>query len=265
MQCTLTQPPLTHDDHQQDLAAIQRALVHVASDLILLPELFFREHDDEAYRTFLAQLAAETGACVVGGSLYSPCAARSAQGARRRATYNRGAVIAPDGEQMATYGKRHPYGDEVACGVEPGPGAGRFTWKGVRFGVLICADAWDSRCFDGEPVDCWCIVAETVSEHHAPADVRHLWESLAVARAFEYASYVAISDWTEARHADRCQTCGVSGFVDPTQGAVPFQPTNGAAHTFAIDRDRLHRHRARRAERHFLLRGPDIDIRRDKQ
>lgn len=248
MQITLLQPRLSRNDHAANLRAIRAAVCGLRTDLLVLPELWYRDSDLIGYEAMLRELATQTGACVVGGSLHAERAGR---------IYNMGAVVTPEGECLAHYTKQHPYGDEHARGVSAGHAPTIFEWRSWRYGVLICADAWDAslwRAPQSPAIDCWCIVAESVSEEHTPAQARTLWRSLAIARAYECASYVAISDWAEGPLPEGGATCGVSGWVDPTVAEVQWQgPAPGCqAASFSGDLARLAAHRQRRSDRNFL-------------
>ncbi len=140
-----------------------------------------------------------------------------------------------------------------------------FEWHGVRIGVLLCADAWNSQCWElpatspkeAKLVDCWCIVAESISEEHGAAAGRDLWHHMMITRAFEYGAYVAVSDWAAGSGKEdggSLECCGVAGFVDPTAKQVTVQavPSSSSRATFTIDLPALTRLRARRESRHFL-------------
>lgn len=271
MKILITQPFLKRDDHEGNLRAIRGIVAEVKQsaqrpDFLVLPELFFRTDDLEAYEQFLRWVTAETGACVIGGSV------RARVPPDGEGLYNAGLVIAPNGNRLASYTKRHPYGPEVALGTMPGQGLAQFTWRDCRCAVLICADAWDSRLLTQltAPPDILFIIAASVSEDHGPEAARRLWHALAVTRAFELTSIVAISDWPAGPpHPHQVQSphlapgadtpllhqvpSGVAGLADPSDLSGNFQPMPpGVMHyPFTIDRERLRRLRTTRQARHF--------------
>lgn len=272
MNVVVTQPRLSETDHEGNLAAIRKIVDTLRAqqtppDFLVLPELFFRSDDLQAYEQYIREVAMASGACVIGGSV------RARVPPDEEELYNAGFVIAPDGNILASYTKRHPYGREVALGTMPGGGINQFPWRGVRCSVMICADAWDYRLLAHltQPPDLLCIVAASVSEEHGPAAARRLWHALAVARAFELCSIVAISDWAEGiteetrnegqRTSDKGRgvrmTCGVAGIADPSDLTGRFQPVPAGVpnHNFTVDLDRLHRLRASRRKRSFYFVG----------
>ncbi|MBI2343002.1 MAG: carbon-nitrogen hydrolase family protein [Deltaproteobacteria bacterium] len=242
------QPMLHHETHDANLQTIAALLEGTHADLILLPELFFRTNDVSAYQHYLQQLAARTGALVVGGSFWMP------QGER---CINAGFVVSPAGEIVARYSKRHPYGREQAQGVCSGAGPVRFAWRGGRVAVMICADLWDRRLVADVSLDCelLCVVAESVAEAHPPGVARTLWHQLMAVRAYEGAQLVAVSDWAEAHHPDGSATCGVAGVVDPgdLQLARVSPPVSGGVAVACCEWPRLMAHRQTRRQRTFLF------------
>lgn len=255
MRIAVTQPRLSQRDHAGNvsaLRAITRDIVRssISSDFILLPECYFREPDFPAYEHFVRECAATTKACVIGGSVH----ARVAPDAP---LHNVGVVVAPDGRTLATYSKRHPYGNEVTLGVQAGQGLSEFEWHGARCAVLICADVWDARLLTQltTPPDILFVVAATVSQEHGPAAVQHLWHALAVTRAFECTSVVAVSDWAPTPVDDHRSTCGVAGLADPSDCTGIFQPVSVASswQRYDVDLAKLRQLRAARCARNFYF------------
>ena len=56
-------------------------------------------------------------------------------------------VFPPDGEAFSPYTKVHLVEPEYAKGIEPGPGATSFEYKGIRFGAAICFDSYFPELF----------------------------------------------------------------------------------------------------------------------
>lgn len=251
----VTQPRLVQDDQAGNLHTIGLMARGIAAsmppaDVVVLPECFFREPNFLAYEQCVREVAETTNACVIGGSVH-------ARLTPERPLQNVGVVMAPDGHVLATYSKRHPYGKEIGYGVQPGNGLAMFPWRGAQCAVLICADVWDARLLTelSTPPDIFFVVAATVSQEHGPAAARRLWHALAVARAFECVSVVAISDWAVSAVDDQRSTCGVAGLADPCDYTGKFQPipTRGSWHGFVVDLDKLHHLRAVRYSRHFYF------------
>lgn len=255
MRIVVTQPRLAQHNHADNvtaLRAIARDIVRSSAspDCILLPECFFRESDFPVYEHCVRECAATTKACVIGGSVH----ARVAPDAP---LHNVGVVMAPDGRTLATYSKRHPYGNEVALGVQAGQGISEFEWHGARCAVLICADVWDARLLTQltTPPDILFVVAATVSQEHGPLAVQQLWHALAVTRAFECTSVVAVSDWAVASVDDHRSTCGVAGLADPSDYTGTFQPipAESSWHCYDVNIPTLHQLRTSRHCRNFYF------------
>lgn len=255
MRIVVTQPRLSQGDHADNASALRTTTCNIAGsaaapDFILFPECFFPESDFPAYEHFVRECAATTGACVIGGSVH----ARVAPDAP---LHNVGVVMAPDGCILATYSKRHPYGNEVALGVQPGQGISEFEWHGARCAVLICADVWDARLLTQltTPPDILFVVAATVSQEHDPVAVQHLWHALAVTRAFECTSVMAVSDWAQTPVDDHRSTCGVAGLADPSDYSGTFQPVpvESSWQRYDISLSQLHQLRAARHSRNFYF------------
>lgn len=269
-QIVVVQPRLDQCDHEANCASV-RAIAqdirakNVRPDFLILPECFFRQPDIQAYEQFVGEIAAITQACVIGGSVHARIPPDEDD------LYNAGYVITPERKILDAYTKRHPYGSEVGLGVMAGEGCSEFQWNGIRCAVVICADFWDSRLVHrlSAPPDLLCVVAASVSQEHGPAAARNLWQSLAVARAFELTSVVAMSDWamalteetkdeergTRKNHDRQKMTCGVAGVANPTDLSGRFQPiANSAAwQAFTIDLEKLHAHRDSRRSRAFYF------------
>jgi predicted amidohydrolase len=217
--------------------------------IAVLPERFWRDDDERAYREAVATLARRWGCWVAGGSMH----AERADGVR-----NTGILVASDGAPAGEYSKRHPFAAEALAGVVPGSGPAAFDAAGARVVVCICADLFDPSLFaapcggDGAAI---LVCAASTSRKPDPAFARALWTHVAVARAWERNACVAISDWAHAPHLPGVRTCGVSGFADPCREAPPlFAPAPAPAGWFRVDRDGLRRLERDRSSRNFLWR-----------
>lgn len=182
----------------ENLAAIRHiadaAISDRSYDSIVLPEFFDGRRGSEAFDAggarqleFLSELAQNTKAVVVGGSLL----ARTPEGLR-----NRCHVIAPDGSLIDHYDKQRLFAGEQKQRIA---GSRRliFEARGFRVGVLICADLWWpelARDLCGR-IDLLCVPARSsvASPGHA-AYARRLWHALALTRAMENGYAVAVAD-----------------------------------------------------------------------
>lgn len=216
-------------------------------DLVVLPELVGSDLTPADYLIRVRDLALGLGAVVVGGSHYDRT---------RPGTVNRGVVIDAAGEQTAEYGKLHPYGVELRDGVVPGRLGGGFRVGGRRLRVLLCADLWYSASLaPGAGTDLLLVPAFSVTQWATPAPARALWQHMSVARAYEFMTYVAVSDWHHETtyHGQPC--AGVTGLADPCPAGDSefFTGLPGAAVTaHRLDFARLDRFRLNRAERNFI-------------
>lgn len=221
--------------------------------IALLPERWWRDDDEEAYRDAVRDLARRWRCWVAGGSLH----AEQPDGTTR----NLGLLAAPDGAERGTYQKHHPFAAEALAGVSAGAGPAGFDLDGVRVTVAICADLFDPALFRGAGPDdpaAILVCAASTSRKPDPDFARALWKHVAVARAWERNAHVVISDWAHAPHLPGVRTCGVSGHADPSRQAPPFfAPTAAPAAWIRLPLEPLARLRRDRLSRNFLW--PDDD------
>ncbi len=217
--------------------------------IAVLPERFWRDDDEAAYRDAVTSLARRWRCAVVGGSLH----AERSDGATR----NLGIVAAADGTIVGEYSKRHPFAAEALAGVVDGGGPIAFELAGVRVAICICADLFDPTLFPACAPDCAAILvcAASTSRKPAPDFARDLWAHIAVARAWERNAYVVVSDWAHAPHFPGVRTSGVSGLADPTRETPPlFVAAAPPATWFRLPLEPLRRLERDRASRNFLWR-----------
>ena len=113
-------------------------------EVIVLPEMFdvgfsmnssvTAQGTDAIAEKFLAELAAETGCCVIGGVVSSSSSVAGKP-------FNEAVAVAPDGEILSRYQKQRPFthGKEHE-NYASGSGHEIFNWGGVRFALNICYD-----------------------------------------------------------------------------------------------------------------------------
>ena len=160
-----------------------------AVDLLVLPELWatgyfnFERYAEDAEplgdgpaQTALRELALQTGAWVVGGSIV----ARASDGALSNAT----PIVSPTGEVVASYRKRHLFGhgSQERELLRAGATSTSFTAGDTRVGLALCYDLRFPEAF-GDYVADGCELYVVPAAWPAPrAD--H-WEKLLAARAIE--------------------------------------------------------------------------------
>ena len=256
MKVALTEPRLTHSNGHENHAAVIRQLDAAAldlgpDDLLVLPEHFDGTPDGAEYEEGVSALARRYDCHVVGGSHHAHGPTRSV---------NAGVVAAPDGTLLGRYEKLRPYATERSL-VSPGTELGQFEIGGLRILVLVCADFWFSDLFDraAHMPDLVVVPALSVTRKPTPEYSRALWRHLAIARAYEFGTYVGVSDWAHDSRLMALSVSGVSGFADPTE----VEPTRlfrevrpHAVRTFELDRARLADFRADRLARGFFWRSP---------
>jgi len=247
LRVVLVQPAAWHDDGPANLGAaaagLRRAGPFDEHHVVVLPELIGATMVRDDYLAALREIAAATGAWVVGGSHYATT------GPLR----NGGAVVDPHGAVVDQYEKRNPYGVEHDHGVQAGDRHASFTIDGRTVTVMICADAWFAELLLDPPSMADLIIVPSFSiTRRPPAFSRALWEHLAVARAYEFTAFVAVSDWRQGATYHGAPSAGVSGVADP----FPRQPdryfvaaddADVSVHALDFSRlDALHRDRVAR-------------------
>ncbi|WP_188188193.1 carbon-nitrogen hydrolase family protein [Nonomuraea sp. SYSU D8015] len=253
MKILLAQPPHWSPDGHANFDAIERLVTGRTGDVILLPELAGASLPRSDYLRRVRDLATGAGMAVVGGSHYDGPVNGAADGAVIGAV-NRGAVFDAGGTLLTEYAKAHPYGLELRSGIVPGlPGEG-FELHGRRLHVLLCADLWYSASLAGrDGLDAVLVPAFSVTRWDGPAPARELWQHMTVARAYEFMTYVAVSDWHHdtTYHGHPC--AGVTGLANPCPEtrAGFFTATDDPVSVHDLDFDRLDAFRRDRADRGF--------------
>jgi predicted amidohydrolase len=212
MQLVLVQPQLAFEPAAHNARHVRELLLAAnlelePEDVVLLPEGFYLSPADQ-YCAELSDLARTLGCHVVGGSHHEP------QGA---GYVNAGRVFGPDGSSRMRYEKLRPYANEREW-VRPGSALGMVEIGGRNVLVLICADFWFSDVFLRAPKnpDLVLVPALSVTRKSGPEYSRSLWRHLAIERAYEFGTYVGVSDWAHTSRLPALATSGVAGFADPT-------------------------------------------------
>lgn len=242
MRILLVQPPHWSPDGHANFDAIERLVTGRSGDLMLLPELAGASLPRADYLARVRELATGARMAVVGGSHYD-------------GPVNRGAAFDAGGRLLAEYAKVHPYGLEVRAGVVPGRSGDGFELHGRRLHVLLCADLWYSASLAGrDGLDAVLVPAFSVTRWDGPAPARELWRHMTVARAYEFMTYVAVSDWHHETtyHGHPC--AGVTGLANPcpeTHEGFFTAATGDPVSAHDLDFARLEAFRGDRDERGF--------------
>jgi len=254
LRVVLVQPATWHDDGAANLrhaaAALRRAGPLDDRHLVVLPELIGATMARDDYLVALREITAATGAWVVGGSHYATAGP----------LVNGGAVLDPAGTVVDHYEKRNPYGVEHDHGVQAGDRHAAFEIAGRMVTVMICADAWFAELLLDPPSTADVIIVPSFSiTRRPPAFSRALWEHLAVARAYEFTAFVAVSDWRQGATYHGAPSAGVSGVADPfphhpERYFVAADDADVSVHALDFTRlDALHRDRVARGFTRRLL------------
>jgi predicted amidohydrolase len=168
---------------------------------------------------------------------------------------NSGIVADDCGSIVARYEKVRLYGSELGRGIVGGSTFGRFECE-IEFVVLICSDLWFSDSFSklqASP-DAILIPSFSITQKRDPNSARQLWRHMAIARAYEYAAYVGVSDWAHPCQFDGLSAAGVSGIANPRpDGDCFFSPNQDAELcVHELNFARLDAFRKNRAVRGFL-------------
>jgi predicted amidohydrolase len=252
----LLKPQLHHAPEADNVGTIRRLLSDATpsldpEDIVLLPERFDIGDSRERYEHDLVCLARDLGCYVVGGSHHEP-----AQGG----LVNSGLLLDARGQVCGRYEKLRPYATERAF-VHPGRVLGELEIAGRRALVLICADFWFSDLFQraAHLPDMVLVPALSVTRKATPEYSRTLWRHLAVARAYEFGTYIGISDWAHPSELPLLSASGVSGFADPTvvePDALFSAVGPSGVGVYDLDFERLAAFRRDRVERGFFWKQP---------
>jgi predicted amidohydrolase len=181
--------------------------------------------DGSTYAEAIRSLARTTEMWIVGGSHH-----RRQPEADGGGLLNCGIAVDPGGDVVAEYDKLNPYGFELGAGVVPGDRLGVFDADGLRVAVLICADFYFSELLHQllatEPVDLIAVPSFSLTRLADPKPARDLWQHMAIARAYEFGAYVAVSDWAPGTPLAGVHSAGVAGFAMPhaREGERMWQP-----------------------------------------
>jgi omega-amidase len=210
------------EDRAANFAKVRSLLASAAVEsgwLIVLPEMFSTgfsmnvagvcEGEPRPAEAFLAELAGESGAAVLGGVV-----TRAADGRGR----NEAVLVAPGGEELARYTKMHPfsYAGETEH-YAPGDRPVVVEAAGVKLSPFICYDLRFPEVFRGAAAGGAEVLA--VIANWPEARQGH-WRTLLRARAIENQAYVIGVNRTGAD--PNVTYAGGSVIVDP-RGAVVAQ------------------------------------------
>jgi predicted amidohydrolase len=254
MKLALIHPELDYFDASRNLDVIRRALSFAShllgpNDIALLPEHWDPEPDKDKHIERLRLLTRDAGCHIVGGSHHE---------SRGDHAVNTGYALAPDGAVLGAYDKLRPYAEERTR-VRAGERLGEIDVAGRRVLVLVCADFWFSDLVDranGLP-DLILVPALSVTRKPTPDYSRALWRHMAIARSYELATYVGVSDWAPGSELMSLQVSGVGGLANPTTTdpqRLFTHAVHGSATVFDLDFDALDAFRDDRRARGFFWR-----------
>ncbi|WP_172124599.1 MULTISPECIES: carbon-nitrogen hydrolase family protein [unclassified Devosia] len=214
LKVVLTQPKVRMLDGD-DIGRIARSIKRRAfkgdqDDVILLPELVGEGYSPADYHTAVAELAREFGCHVVGGSQFDNLSALPV---------NQGIVVDPGGAVIARYQKANPYGRERNISQAGERAGASFNIGGVQCFVLVCADFFHVETYRHleTPPEIIFVPALSVSRKSTPHMARARWRHAMIARAFEQAAYIAVSDWAYPVRGGGGEhpSSGVAGLAHP--------------------------------------------------
>ncbi|MFC1532703.1 carbon-nitrogen hydrolase family protein [Thermodesulfobacteriota bacterium] len=168
------------------------------TDILVLPELIGATSSMEKYENWVKTTAKTLKCTVVGGSHHEQ---------REKGVFNCGVVASSEGKTVARYDKHRPYGSEFNSGIIGGTTWGQFSLNGRQFVILICSDLWYSSLFHHLEIPPDVVLTPTfsVTQKPRPTAGQNLWQFMAVSRAYEFSTYVGVSDW-----ASFCEYDGLS-------------------------------------------------------
>jgi len=252
MKIVLTQPLHRSEDINQNFEMILDSALHSKETLegakvLVLPELIGATSSKEKYENWVKTAAKALKCIVVGGSHHEE---------REKATFNCGVVASSEGKIIACYDKQRPYGFEFNHGIVGGNTWGQFNLDGRQFLILICSDLWYSSLFHQLeiPPDVVLTPSFSITQKQSPMASQNLWQVMAVSRAYEFSTYVGVSDWAHSCEYNGLHSCGVSGLADPSPDDKCFFIPVGdkVFKSYQIDFDRLDELRKNQKARNFL-------------
>lgn len=212
MRVVLTQPNVRKLDGT-DIGRISRSLRRRAfkgapGDVILLPELVGEGYTTGDYRAAISGMAREFGCHVIGGSQFDQSGSLALNG---------GVVVDPAGDTIAHYQKANPYGRERDISQAGDRAGASFRIGGVACFVSVCADFWHVETYRHleTPPEVIFVPALSVSRKSSPDMARARWRHAMIARAFEQAAYIAVSDWAYPVSGGDHPSSGVAGLAHP--------------------------------------------------
>lgn len=212
MRVVLTQPKVRQRG-EADFAAIAVSLrakrfAGKPDDVIVLPELIGEGLSSADYLAQCGALAREFSTHVVGGSHFTGLNGEMV---------NQGAVVDPAGDVVTLYQKGNPYGLERSLTPANRKAGASFKIGEVDCLVLVCADFFHTDAYRNLPrqPEIIFVPAFSVSRKSTPDLARARWRHAMIARAFEQAAYVAVSDWAYPVGKDIRPSSGVAGLAHP--------------------------------------------------
>ena len=212
MKVVLTQPNVWMRDGT-DIGRISRSLQRrgfkgASDDVVLLPELVGEGYATNDYHLAIGDMARAFGCHVIGGSRFDDAGGRAVNG---------GIVVDPAGDTIAHYQKANPYGRERDISQAGSRAGASFRIGVVDCFVSVCADFWHMETYRrlDVPPEVIFVPALSVSRKSSPDMARARWRHAMIARAFEQAAYIAVSDWAYPVSGGDHPSSGVAGLAHP--------------------------------------------------
>lgn len=227
------QPRIFHQKPLKNFDTIEHlvdGVVHRNVDFIVLPEYFSGGRSSnpqdqlfEDSHSFLAKLAQETQANIIGGSMRNPISQKS--------IFNSCFLYNREGKLFGEYRKQKLFGFELQQKIQRGNNLLLFQIDGIKFGVQICSDLWYpelSRHLARDGVQLIFVPAmSTVPEENLTSYGSWLWQNLALVRSKENIVPICVSDYALGEYHGNFSTCGASSIIDPSKrffnSASPFE------------------------------------------
>ena len=213
-----------------------------AGDVILLPEVIGEGYSSSEYALAVAEMARAFGCHVVGGSHFDSSQTLPA---------NQGIVVDPTGDIIAHYQKANPYGRERQFARAGERAGASFRIGTVECFVSVCADFFHAETYRSLEVapDLILVPALSVSRKSSPDMARARWRHAMIARAFEQAAFVGVSDWAyPVRTGGDLPSSGIAGLAHPDpESSRQLLQTLGRSQVRVFDID-LNAARALRAD-----------------
>tara|TARA_Y100000589_G_C27173893_1_gene637912 strand:+ start:1611 stop:2504 length:894 start_codon:yes stop_codon:yes gene_type:complete len=239
MQILACQYDIAWEDKQANFRQIDRMLHHEAISpgaLIVLPEMFstgfsfnmdtVAEDTQRPAEQYMAQLAADTESCVIGGVVTRDLSGKG---------LNQALAMGPDGLAISRFTKLHPFSPAGEHHhFHRGHAPEVFDWQGWRIAMFVCYDLRFPEAFrlaSKQDAQVMVVIA------NFPAKRDHHWRSLLVARAIENQCYIVAVN--RIGSDPNAKYCGSSLIVDPMGHIVKDAGSEQKVLNIELEQDNL--------------------------